>query len=158
MASRLKNAVVGITALGVATVGYVGGKEGLRLNAYEDVVGVATACYGETLNVRLGMKFTKPQCDQMFLKRLVEFETGMRSCLKAPDIIPDKPYVAFLSLSYNIGTGGFCRSSVARLINVGDIRGACDAMLKFNRAGGVVWPGLTTRRQSERKLCLEGLK
>lgn len=150
---RLKK---GAAITGVA-VALIGGFEGLRLNAYKDVVGVVTACYGETLNIRMGMRFTKPECDAMFANRLAEFETGMRRCLKAPDSIPDKPYVAFLSLSYNIGTGAFCKSSVARLANVGAMRASCDAILKFNRAGGVVWSGLTKRRQAERKLCLEGL-
>jgi len=150
---RLKR---GAAITGVA-IALIGGFEGLRLNAYKDVIGIATACYGETLNIRMGMKFTKAQCDEMFIKRLAQFETGMRKCLKSPDSIPNKPYVAFLSLSYNIGTGGFCKSSVARLANAGNLRGACDALLKFNRAGGVVWNGLTKRRQTERKLCLEGL-
>jgi len=150
---RLKK---GAAITGVA-VALIGGFEGLRLNSYPDVVHVWTACYGETKGIRPGMRFTKPECDAMFANRLAEFETGMRACLNAPDSIQDKPYVAFLSLSYNIGTGAFCKSSVARLANSGDMRGACDALLKFNRAGGVVWSGLTKRRQAERKLCLEGL-
>jgi lysozyme len=29
-------------------------------------------------------------------------------------------------------------------------------MLKFNRAAGVVFPGLTRRRTQERALCLKG--
>lgn len=89
---------------------------------------------------------------------LVEFETGMRKCLTSPDKVPDKPYVAFLSLSYNIGTGAFCRSSVARYANSADYRRACDAISLYNKAGGRVVKGLVNRRADERKLCLEGLK
>ena len=88
---------------------------------------------------------------------LIEFEAGMRKCLVAPDKIPDRPYVALLSLSYNIGTRAFCGSTVAKRVNAGDIRGACNAIPAWNRAGGKVIPGLVNRRAAERKLCLEGV-
>ena len=88
---------------------------------------------------------------------LLEFETGMRRCLKEPNLIPDKPYVVFLSLSYNAGVSAFCRSTVARRANSGDLRGACEALMMWTRAGGRVVPGLVYRRKKERALCLEGL-
>lgn len=158
MASRLRNGALGAaTALGLMTVAVTGNYEGLRLYAYQDVIGVWTACYGETNGIRKGMKFTHEQCDVMFLDRLAEHEAGMRVCLKSPDSIPDKPYVAFVSVTYNIGVGAWCKSSMARLVNAGNIRGACDALLAWNKAGGRVIKGLTKRRETERALCLSGL-
>jgi len=148
-------AVAGAGALAIALIGNF---EGLRLYAYQDVIGVWTACYGETKGIRPGMRFSKDQCDRMFIGSLVEHEAGMRACLDDPDSIPEKPYVAFLSLTYNIGTAGFCRSSVARRINDGDIVGACNALPAFNRAGGQVVRGLVARREKERQLCLEGAR
>lgn len=162
--SRLRTIAKALTVVGGLSVAAIGGYEGLRLRSYQDVIGVWTYCYGETKNAKPGMKFTKAQCDDIFVERLEEFEREMRKCLVRPDSIPDKPYVAFLSLTYNIGwgkpggKGGFCNSSVAKKANAGDLRGACDALLLYNRAGGKVVKGLTIRRQSERKLCLEGLK
>ncbi|TIO39692.1 MAG: lysozyme, partial [Mesorhizobium sp.] len=91
------------------------------------------------------------------ISRLAEFETGMRKCLASPDTIPDNAYAAFLSASYNIGTGAFCKSSMARRANAGDIRGACDALLAWDKAGGFRLPGLTKRRAKERELCLRGI-
>lgn len=157
MASRLKRAGIGLTAAGALAVAVVGGYEGLRTKAYRDVVGIPTVCFGETRGVKMGDAYTVEECRAMLGDGLVEFEAGVRKCLTAPDRIPDKPYVAFLSLSYNIGTGAFCGSTVARKANAGDLRGACDAILAWNKAGGRVIAGLTTRRQGERKLCLEGL-
>ena len=154
--SRLKKGAL-ISGVGAMAIGIVGSFEGLRTKSYSDIVGVWTACYGETRNIRPGMTFTKPECDRMLADRLVEFETNMRACLKAPDSIPDKPYVAFVSLSYNIGSRAFCGSSVAKKANAGDLRGACDAILLWNRAGGKEIPGLTRRRQEERALCLGGV-
>lgn len=152
--SRVKT-VSAVAALAIAVVGTW---EGLRLYSYQDVIGVWTACYGETKGIRPGMRFTKEQCDAMFIESLAEHEAGMRRCLKDPDSIPEKSYVAFLSLTYNIGTGGFCNSSLPRLINSGNIRGACNALPLFNRAGGRVVQGLVNRRAYEQRLCLEGLK
>lgn len=155
--SRLRKAGVGLTVAGSLAVGLVGNWEGLRLYAYQDVIGVWTACYGETKDIKPGMKFTKAQCDVMFIDRLQEFEAGMRRCLSRPDAIPDKPYVAFLSLSYNIGLGAFCKSSIARHANAGNLTAACNAIPLYNKAGGKVVKGLVRRRAEERKLCLSGL-
>lgn len=135
----------------------VGGFEGIRLNAYRDVVGVPTACFGETRGIRMGMKFTKTECDAMLLKGLDEFAEGVEKCTISAKYMPEKRYVAHLSLAYNIGVGGYCKSSVSRLENAGQTRASCDFFLKYNRAGGVVFPGLTRRRQAERLMCLEGL-
>ena len=154
--SRLKKAGK-LTLAGAMVVGVVGAYEGLRPKAYLDIVGVPTVCFGETRGVKLGDEYTVEECKAMLGDALAEFETGMRRCLKAPDRIPDKPYVAFLSLSYNIGIGAFCASSVARLANAGDLRGACNRIPLFNKAGGRVIKGLVNRRAAEQKMCLEGL-
>jgi len=153
--SRLKKSA----GLMAAAVALVGAWEGLRTVAYPDRLagGIPTVCFGETRGVKLGDSYTVDECKVMLGDAIVEFEAGMRKCLTRPDAIPDKPYVAFLSLSYNIGTGAFCRSTVARRANAGDLRGACDAITMWNRAGGKVVQGLVNRRAAERKLCLEGL-
>ncbi|WP_414832178.1 lysozyme [Afifella sp. YEN Y35] len=156
--SRLKKGIFGtVTALGILAVGFVGGWEGKRNVAYRDIVGVPTICFGETRGVKMGDTATDAECATMLGDGLVEFEAGMRSCLRDPDAIPDESYVAFLSAAYNIGQRAFCRSSMARRWNAGDLRGACDALLMWNKAGGRVIRGLVNRRKAERELCLEGL-
>lgn len=153
--SRLKK---GGAAAAIA-IGLIGGFEGIRTHAYRDVVGIPTVCFGETRGVHMGDVYTVDECKVMLGDALVEFETNMRRCLVAPDSIPDKPYIAFLSLSYNIGSGRFCNSTVRKRANDGDLRGACDAIMAFNKGGKPlhVIAGLTKRRTEERKLCLEGL-
>lgn len=153
MTSRLKKG----GALMAAAVALVGAWEGVRTVAYRDVVGIPTVCFGETRGVKMGDRYSMDECKAMLGDALVEFETGMRACLKNPDSIPAKPYTSFLSLTYNIGTGAFCRSTVARRANAGDIKGACNAIPAFNKAGGRALKGLTARRADEQRLCLEGL-
>lgn len=151
---RLKKGAA-ITSLAIALVG---GFEGLRTVAYRDVVGVPTVCFGETRGVKMGDRYSADECKAMLGDGLRDFEDGMRKCLAAPNSIPDKPYVAFISLSYNIGVRAFCGSSVARLANGGDLKAACNAITAWNKAGGRVIAGLIKRRAEERKLCLEGLQ
>jgi len=153
MNSRLKKSGV----LMAAAVALVGAWEGLRTTAYRDVVGIPTVCFGETRGVKMGDRYTVDECKAMLGDGLVEFETAMRKCLKAPDAVPAKSYVAFLSLSYNIGSRAFCGSTVARRANTGDIRGACEAILMWDKAGGRRVQGLANRRADERRICLEGM-
>lgn len=144
----------GTTAAALA-VAVVGGFEGLRQTAYRDVVGVPTLCYGETRGVKMGMTATRAECDAMLLAGLADFERGVLSCASVP--MPDPRLVAHVSLAYNIGIGAYCRSTVLRRLNAGDVRGSCEAFLMWNKAKGITFPGLTRRREAERKLCLEGL-
>lgn len=139
-------------------IAFVGAWEGLSTTAYKDIVGKVTICYGETLGVKMGDTATKAQCDAMLIKSLKRHEAGMRSCLKTPDKIPIKSYIAFVSLTYNIGIGNFCRSTARRRLDKGDWAGACQAATWFNSAGGRKVQGLVNRRTAEYKLCMEGAK
>lgn len=150
--SRLKKTA----AVGAAAVALVAGFEGLRTKAYLDSVKVPTICFGETRGVKMGDRKTVAECKAMLGERLVEFEAGMRKCLRNPDALPDGPYIAALSLSYNIGTGAFCRSSVRRYFDAGQIRQGCDAFRNFTKAGGMRLQGLVNRREAERAICLKG--
>jgi lysozyme len=157
VAPKGKPRIAASTALAALCCTLLIGFEGMRTQAYIPIPGdVPTACVGETKGIRMGMTFTKPQCEAMLLKRLVEdFAPAMERCVTRP--MGDDVYAAFLSLSYNIGSAGFCRSSVVRLYNAGERRGACHAMLAFDKAGGRVVPGLQKRRRAEEALCLKGI-
>lgn len=154
MPKRKSTRIVGGVA--VAAVALIGGWEGLKLTSYQDVIGVWTACYGETKGIGPGMKFTKGQCDAIFIESIRDHEAGMRGCLENPDAIPEESYVAFTSFTYNVGVGNFCKSTMRRKINAGDVRGACHELRRWNRAGGRVIRGLTNRRADELRLCLKG--
>lgn len=157
MTSRVKRAGK-FTAIGASAIALIGVWEGVRTTAYKDIVGVPTVCFGETRGVKMGDKYTLEECKVMLGNAIVEFEEGVRKGLKNPESIPDKTYVSYLSLAYNIGTGAFKNSTVARLANEGKFRESCDAILRWNKAGGKVVQGLVNRRAEERKICLEGVK
>lgn len=141
----------GWLAVAVATVG---ASEGLRLYTYPDVIGVPTYCYGETKDAKWGGAYTRKQCDERLAARLIEFNDGINDCLERG--IPDSRRVAYVSLAYNIGTTAFCNSTLVKMENSGNSIGACNQILRWNRAKGVVYPGLTARREREHELCLSG--
>ncbi len=140
-------------------VGLVGGFEGLRQNAYPDPATRGapwTICFGSTAGVKKGDHKSAEECRELLARELVEYDKGVSSCVIGT--IPDPTRAAFISLSYNIGVHAFCKSSVVHLWNVGDRAASCDAFLKWNKAAGIVFPGLTRRRQAERELCLQGVE
>lgn len=144
------------TALAGLCCGTLQTLEGTKLVAYRDVVGIPTACTGETKGIRMGMRFTRTECDAMLLKRLTEdFAPAMEACTRQP--MGDDQYAANLSLAYNIGVGAYCKSSVVRHWNAGDRRASCNAFMLYDRAGGRVIAGLVKRREYERALCLKGV-
>lgn len=158
--TRLKSLGKGAAALSVAgslAVQTVGGFEGLKLYAYQDIIGVWTACYGETLGIKKGMKFSKADCNNMLVESLIKHEQGMRACMTRPDEIKDPTYVAHLSLAYNIGVGAWCKSTARARLNAGDIKGSCEALTWFDKAGGKPVRGLQIRRAQEKALCLKGV-
>jgi len=131
--------------------------EGRSLQAYRDIVGVWTICYGETNGVQPGDVATPAECDTMLAKSVKAYADGLDACVE-PDL-PRKTWAAFISLTYNIGVRAACGSTAVKRLNAGDLVGACDAILMWNKAGSPlrVVQGLVNRRAAERALCREGL-
>lgn len=150
-------ALVGTIAAGVLFT-TIPKDEGTELRAYRDIVGVWTICNGDTRNVRPGMVETREGCRKRLEQQLIDHAAPVLACVPAlKEAGRDYQRAAAVSLAYNIGVNAYCRSTSAARFRVRDWRGGCDAMLKFNRAGGRVVRGLQLRRERERAICLRGL-
>lgn len=126
--------------------------EGCRLKAYRDIVGVWTCGWGETRGVTPSTIWTQEEADIRFCESLTEFAEGVRkACTNPPSM---NELGAMVSLAYNIGLGGFARSTVLRKHNAGDHQSAARAFALWNKAGGQVVRGLTLRRAKEAALYL----
>lgn len=144
---------------GAAKVTHVSGRQ--YLNAYLDIVGVATACdgitrYGST-KVKKGDRFTEAQCAAMLEQELIVHAQGVMKCTPGlSTAIPgrDRARFAAVSLAYNVGVANYCGSTARRRFNEGRIAEACTAMTLWNKAGGKVVNGLVKRRERERKICV----
>lgn len=145
----------GTAALGLL-VGIVIPFEGYEPKVAPDPIGVPTYCYGETLNLPpVGTVFSKAECRAKLEARLPQYEKGMAKCITYPELVGDHAWIAFISFTYNVGVGAFCGSTLVKKLNAGDLKGACNELPRWNKAGGKVLPGLVKRRADEQKLCLE---
>lgn len=128
--------------------------EGKRNDPYWDVVRVRTVCYGETHNVE-ERRYTDDECRLMLNASLHKFNRQIDPCIRRP--VPDHVRAAILSWAYNVGADAACRSTLMRLLNEGDIAGACAQLSRWVMAGGQKLPGLERRRADERRLCEGGV-
>jgi lysozyme len=127
--------------------------EGTKQKTYRDPIGVLTYCTGATENAIWGKTYTLEECRAQLDKDLAMHAEGVMACVHRP--MTEGQRIAFVDIAYNIGTAGFCKSSMARHANAGDVQGSCDALLMYSYAGGQQWPGLVKRREAERKICVE---
>ena len=151
------NSRIMVAALSLSAAAFVGltASEGYSDKAIIPIPGdVPTLGFGTTSGVRMGDTITPPKAVERALRDVQQFEGALKRCIKVP--LHQHEYDAALQLSYNIGSGAFCGSTVVRRFNAGDYTGGCDAMLMWVKAGGRVIPGLVTRRERERALCLYG--
>ena len=125
--------------------------EGYRGEAYRDAVGIPTIGFGETAGVKMGDKTTPVRSLVQLLKSTNRHADAIRKCIAVP--LYQHEFDAYVSLSYNIGPGAFCQSTLVKKLNAGDYAGACEEIKRWNRAGGKVLPGLTKRREQEYRLC-----
>lgn len=124
-----------------------------------DPPGVITYCHGRTNyddpNLKVGDKCTPEQAKEFLAADLsAKYLPPLRVCVHGFDAMPIWRQMAFLDAAYNLGDRTVCNSSMTRLHNAGDDRGACDAFLRYDLANGVVIRGLERRRTAERELCL----
>lgn len=141
----------GASSLAIATA-VAGWYEGRPLNAYADVGGVPTICYGHTGDVKADDTATPAQCEALLTSDMRKARDGAARCIAKP--MTNAQGAAFSDLAYNIGVKAFCASSVARKFNAGDVPGACASIKLYNKANGKVLPGLVKRRATEYALCM----
>ncbi|MDE2630764.1 MAG: lysozyme [Alphaproteobacteria bacterium] len=136
--------------------------EGFRGTPYKDSAGIPTIGYG-TILYPDGTHVTmtdKPVTEDQ-ASSFLAYQMSLKSKAIAPML--QKPAslhqaAAMLCLTYNIGTAAFQSSSVLRKFNAGDLAGAADAFLMWDKATvdgqHVVIAGLHNRRVAERAIFL----
>lgn len=148
---------VAIASLSLSAATFVGITlhEGYSEKAYTPVPGdVLTIGFGTTEGVKPGDKITAPQAVIRAFNDVGKFEGAVKQCVKVP--LHQYEYDAYISLSYNIGSGAFCKSTLVRKLNAGDYSGACSQILQWDKFKGQPLRGLTIRRQGEYKQCMGG--
>ncbi|MBV8042110.1 lysozyme [Pluralibacter sp.] len=131
--------------------------EGCRLEAYQDVVGVWTIGYGWTQSVdgvviHAGMQIDQLTADRLLLSGIGEYESGVGGLVSVP--VSQSQFDALVSFVYNLGCRSLADSTLLKKLNQQDYAGAAMEFPRWNKAGGVVLAGLTSRRLAEQKLFL----
>ena len=133
--------------------------EGVRLRPYQDPIGLWTVGVGhligdgKTLPIEWFRTFTMDEVDELLKKDLQRFERGvLRLC---PNYLTQSRFDALVSFAFNVGLGNLQASTLRQKHNRNDILGAAKEFLRWNKAGGKVFRGLTIRRQDESNLYLQ---
>jgi lysozyme len=119
--------------------------EGLRLQSYQDSVGVWTIGYGHTQGVKQGQTITQQQAEAFLQQDLGVAEAAVNGLGQT---LTDNQFAALVSFTFNLGAG-----NLKNLFKNG-LAAVPDRILLFDHAGGKQLPGLTRRRQAERGLYL----
>lgn len=129
-----------MTPLGIAALK---SREGVRLKAYLDSVGVPTIGYGHIKGVKLGQTITQAQADAFFLDDLASHALPILSSIKVP--VADHERDALISIAFNIGVNDFKTSTFLKRLNAGDRKSCAEAIMMWVKPKEV-----TSRRQAER--------
>lgn len=149
-----------LTVVAALTIASIAGYEGYRRTAYDDGVGVQTVGFGSTRHpdgrpVKPGDMVSPERAVLMLAADAERIWREAAACIADVPLAPFEA-AAFQSLAYNIGAGAFCRSTLVKKLKASppDYAGACREILRWNRAGGQVLPGLTKRREAEYRQCM----
>ncbi len=130
--------------------------EGLYLTAYLCPAGEPTIGYGHTAGVRMGQTITAVQADDFLMSDLTAAAAQVDKLVKVP-LTPNQRG-ALASFVFNLGAGSLQSSTLLRLLNQGDYKGAAGQFGRWVYAtvNGVKTelPGLVKRRAAEAKLFL----
>lgn len=149
---KVRAAIVGLALSASAFVGLLTA-EGYRGEAYIPIKGdVPTIGFGTTAGVKLGDKITPVQALGRAVADVEKFEGALKRCVKVP--LYQHEYDAYISFSYNVGSGAFCSSTLVKKLNASDYDGACKELLRWDKAGGRRVEGLAKRRQKEYAQCI----
>ena len=133
--------------------------EGVRLKPYQDPIGLWTVGVGhligdgKSLPIEWFRTLTMDEVDELLKKDLQRFERGvLRLC---PNNLTQSRFDALVSFAFNVGLGNLQASTLRQKHNRNDVLGAAKEFLRWNKAGGKVFRGLTIRRQDESNLYLQ---
>lgn len=159
MRGRIRTALVETAERFTKMRRLIGQEEGLRRFAYQDSAGKWTIGIGHLIVLPqeqnlLAYTPTNQAPDSvvndLFNKDIDRARQAINLLVKVP--LTDNQFAALASLIFNIGVGAFSTSTVLSRLNAKDYKGAADAMLLWNKAGGQ--PVLQARRERERAVFM----
>lgn len=142
--------------------------EGVRLHAYRCAANVLTIGVGHALTATerqtgtldidgMGVAWrrglSRDQVDRLLTQDLTRFEEAVNA-LGVP--LEPHQFDALVSFCFNVGTGAFASSTLARHVKRHDIVSVPSQLRRWTRAAGREVKGLVKRREAEAKLFATG--
>lgn len=132
--------------------------EGFFAKPYLDPIGIPTIGYGATYypvtRKKVTMKdnsLTEKEASELLINQLSEYENSIKILTKKP--INQNQFDALVSFTYNLGAANLSKSTLLKKLNINpNDKTISVEFLKWNRAGGKVFNGLTKRRKDEAAL------
>ena len=122
--------------------------EGLRLNAYQDCVGVWTIGYGHTgPDVSAGKTISEFEAEALLRTDAREAVDCVNRVVTVD--INQNQFDALVYFAFNAGTHALITSTLLRCVNQGKFADASAQFGLWVHAGGKVVPGLAKRRAAE---------
>lgn len=147
--------------------------EGLALTPYNDLGGVKTWCYGQTVGTSKA-QYTEQECAADLAKTVGKYWDGISD--KVPPEAPQSVKEAMISVAYNVGVGGWkwsrrgVPSPFVGHLAARDWQGSCEAIIapwtgRYGVAQGYKATvngkpirGLENRRWKEYRLCMRDVR
>lgn len=134
--------------------------EGFYAKPYKDPIGIPTIGYGTTYywvdgkKVKVTMQdkaLTEKEASVLLEAQLIGYENDVKRLVKSK--LNQNQFDALVSFTYNLGAYNLGRSTLLKKINANpNDRSISLEFVKWNRAGGRVFNGLTKRRKDEAAL------
>jgi lysozyme len=131
---------------------FIKDREALRLEAYQDSIGVWTIGWGHIRGVKAGDVCTIEQAEDWFAQDVAPCEVCVNELVTVQ--LTQSQFDALCSFAFNLGCTALRNSTLLKLLNSGDSSGAAEQFARWNHAGGEVVAGLTERRNQEREMFL----
>src|SRR5262245_27740425 len=138
--------------------------EGFRSQLYNDAAGYCTIAYGHLIKYarcdgseldefRKGV--SEPRGSELLVRDMEMAETAVMTAVTVD--LTDGQYAALCDFAFNVGGGNLKTSTLLKVINAGQHERVKGQFLRWNKAGGKEFEGLTKRREREVELFFDGL-
>jgi lysozyme len=126
--------------------------EGCKLKAYHCPANILTIGYGQTKDVKEGMVWTQEQAeDDLATTASVVLENALKGSITLQNASPSR-IAAIADFIYNCGSTNYRKSTLKKYVDWGQWEHARMEIIKWNKGGGRVLPGLVRRREKEAEL------
>jgi GH24 family phage-related lysozyme (muramidase) len=156
-----KNKPWSISSKGVA---FLKNYEVLKLKMYNDSANHATIGYGHLIHhgpisgkkseIPFENGISEIEATELLKKDLMRYEAAVNKYVSVS--LCQQEYDALVIFCFNIGIGGFKKSSALRVLNKQQYNMVGNKMKLFNKAGGKVSKGLVNRRAEEVEIFEKG--